>query len=105
MNVNDDMIARYFNGNTTQEEKKLVRTYLCNNPSKLETILHLMDDDVDYLCEQDIANNLCMSSKDTFIDNNICCGDITINYKNNALKDSSDDFLDRLRNLSKEINL
>lgn len=104
MNVNDDMIARYFDGNANKEEKKLVRTYLCNNPDKLETIMHLMDDDVDYLGESDriniTFNNFCMDDG-----NNIYNGDLTVNYKKGFLKDSSDDFLDRLRNLSKEINL
>lgn len=104
MNVNDDMITRYFDGNANKEEKKLVRTYLCNNPDKLETIMHLMDDDVDYLGESDkmsiTFNDSCICDS-----SNLYKGDVTFNYKNNYLEDSSDDFLRRLRKLSKDIDL
>ena len=52
MKLSDELIARYVEGETTLEERREVRQYLCSHPEEMENILFLMDDDVDdYLDE------------------------------------------------------
>lgn len=53
MNISDELIACYIEGNVTAEERSFVRKYLCEHPEEYERVLCLMDNDtVDYLGEQ-----------------------------------------------------
>lgn len=52
MELNDELMACYLDGETTQEELVEVRDYLCNNPDEFESMIALMDEDKDdYLGE------------------------------------------------------
>lgn len=52
MELNDELMACYLDGDATQEELVEVRDYLCQNPEEFESIIALMDEDRDdYLGE------------------------------------------------------
>ncbi len=52
MELNDELMACYLDGDATQEELVEVRDYLCQNPEEFESIIALMDEDKDdYLGE------------------------------------------------------
>lgn len=54
MELNDELMACYLDGEVMQDELVEVRDYLCNHPEEFESIIALMDEDkYDYLGEWD----------------------------------------------------
>ena len=47
MNISDELLAAYAEGNVTEQERQVVRQYLMANPSELETVAMMMDKDYD----------------------------------------------------------
>lgn len=47
MEITNELLAIYAEGNATPDEKKIVRQYLMENPRQLETVLMVMDDHLD----------------------------------------------------------
>ncbi len=103
MNVNDEMIARFFNGKVNSEEKMMVRKYLAKNPKELEKALFFMDrDDKFYVERQQVIENKSVGDED-FVLKGITIKDIFVGKKSNAGLDSCDDFIGRLNKMCNEI--
>lgn len=45
MKITDELLAAYAAGNVTETERNAVRQYLADNPSELETVMMMMDED------------------------------------------------------------
>lgn len=52
MEITDELLAAYAEGNVTEPERNAVRQYLTENPEQLETVMMLMDKDSE-LCLDD----------------------------------------------------
>lgn len=52
MEITDELLAAYAEGNLTEPERNAVRQYLTENPEQLETVMMLMDKDSE-LCLED----------------------------------------------------
>ncbi len=70
MKISDELIACYVEGTATDEERNLVRSYLCQHPEEYERVLCLMDNDtVDYLGEQlEVSGNCIPMCESSFSD-------------------------------------
>lgn len=77
MNISDELLAAYAEGNVSQDTRIAVRQYLVDNPDELESVMMMMDEDYDLaLDEPDKSsddfdmrlNTLCdeITSEDTF---------------------------------------
>ena len=47
MNITNNMLAAYAKGNATNEEKCMIRQYLIDHPDEMESVLLMMDEDID----------------------------------------------------------
>ena len=47
MEITNELLAAYAEGNVTPEERKQVRAYLTEHPSQLESVMLMMDSDDD----------------------------------------------------------
>ena len=47
MEITNELLAAYTEGNVTPEERKQVRAYLTEHPSQLESVMLMMDSDDD----------------------------------------------------------
>ena len=47
MDITNELLAAYAEGNVTQEERKQIRAYLTEHPSQLESVMLMMDSDED----------------------------------------------------------
>lgn len=45
MEITNELLAAYAEGNVTPEERKAIREYLTDHPSQLEPIIMMMDED------------------------------------------------------------
>lgn len=70
MEITNELLAAYAEGNVTEQERKAVRQYLTNNPEQLETVMMMMDEDYDI----DLQDNVEMedaasgTNEDSFSD-------------------------------------
>lgn len=48
MKITNELLAAYAEGNVTPEERKVVRRYLVDHPSELESVMFMMDSDNDF---------------------------------------------------------
>ena len=59
MNITDELLAAYAEGNVSESERKTVRQYLINNPAELETLLPMMDEDYELdLSDEDAVDDV-----------------------------------------------
>ena len=57
MNITNELLAAYAEGNVSNEERLAVRQYLTENPQEWDSMLMMMDDDYDItLDDEDIAS-------------------------------------------------
>ena len=47
MNITDELLAAYAEGNVNEQERDVVRRYLTDHPDELETVVTMMDGDYD----------------------------------------------------------
>ena len=47
MNITNELLAAYAEGNVSNEERLAVRQYLTENPQEWDSMLMMMDDDYD----------------------------------------------------------
>ena len=45
MNISNELLAAYSEGNVTNDERKAVRQYLTEHPQELESVMMMMDED------------------------------------------------------------
>lgn len=47
MEITNELLAAYAEGNVSDSERNVVRQYLADNPDQLETVMMMMDEDYD----------------------------------------------------------
>lgn len=47
MNISNELLAAYAEGNVSNDERNAVRQYLAENPQELESVMMMMDEDYD----------------------------------------------------------
>lgn len=69
MEITNELLAAYAEGNVSESERDAVRQYLVDNPDELETIMIMMDDDYE-ICLNDETDeeNVIPSNDDLFSD-------------------------------------
>lgn len=72
MEITNELLAAYAEGNVSEPERNAVRQYLIDNPDELETMLMMMDEDYELeVDDEDDVGDLAQSdTKDSF--SNIC---------------------------------
>lgn len=63
MEITNELIAIYAEGNATQDEKEIVRKYLMENPQQLETVMMVMDGHFDLALDSEEIDASGNSSK------------------------------------------
>ena len=56
MEITNELLAAYAEGNVSESERKAVRQYLIDNPDELENIMMMMDEDYDIRLDDHIKN-------------------------------------------------
>lgn len=67
MEITNELLAAYAEGNVTPEERKAVREYLTEHPSQLESVMMMMDEDYGMEIQAPSLNDFSMSLQNT------CC--------------------------------
>lgn len=67
MNITNELLAAYAEGNVTQEERLAIREYLTENPEEWESMLMMIDEDYDIALDNDDV----ISFNTTKLDNNL----------------------------------
>lgn len=72
MEITNQLLAAYAEGNVSNEERNTVRQYLTEHPGQLETVMMMMDEDYELeVDDEDDVGDLAQSdTKDSF--SNIC---------------------------------
>ena len=70
MEITNELLAAYAEGNVSEPERNAVRQYLTDNPEQLETVMMMMDEDYDIALEDEseIEKETPTSSKGSFSD-------------------------------------
>lgn len=69
MEITNELLAAYAEGNVSESERDAVRQYLVDNPDELETIMILMDDDHEIgLDDETDEESVIPSNDDLFSD-------------------------------------
>lgn len=72
MEITNELLAAYAEGNVSDQERKAVRQYLAENPNEMETVLMMMDDDYGLELDDEVldetAEEISLSDKDSFSD-------------------------------------
>lgn len=58
MNITNELLAAYADGNVSQEEREIVRQYLTANPDMMESVIFAMSDEEEYKTKDLYLNNL-----------------------------------------------
>ena len=68
MKITNELLAAYAEGNVTPEERKVVRRYLVDHLSELESVMFMMDsdDDMDVTPQKEISFKGAAASPQTF---------------------------------------
>ena len=61
MEITNELLAAYAEGNVTPEERKAVREYLTENPSQLESVMIMMDEDFDVQLQNEESRGSAVS--------------------------------------------
>lgn len=72
MEITNQLLAAYAEGNVSKEERSAVRQYLTEHPDQLETVMMMMDEEYELEVddEDDVGNLAQSNTKDSF--SNIC---------------------------------
>lgn len=55
MEITNELLAAYAEGNVSESERKAVRLYLTEHPNQLETVMMMMDEDYDLSFDDETA--------------------------------------------------
>lgn len=58
MNISNELLAAYAEGNVSDEERKIIREYLIQNPDELESVMIMQDRDYELSVQNDFASEL-----------------------------------------------
>ena len=56
MNITNELLAAYAEGNVSEEERMAVRQYLTENPQEWDSMLMMMDEDYELSVDDNIGN-------------------------------------------------
>lgn len=111
MELNDEMLVRYVEGNLNVEERNFVRRYLSEHPEKLESVLYMMDDFTE-CCPNETkeTENIIPICESSFSDISYSAAAFVPQQKKSFTLDkkkldTTDNFLGRLGNLCDEVGL
>jgi hypothetical protein len=70
MEITNELLAAYAEGNVSDSERNAVRQYLADNPDQLETVMMMMDEDYDLDLEDEteVGDIAPTSDEGTFSD-------------------------------------
>ena len=70
MKITDELLAAYADGNVSEPERQAVRQYLTDNPSELETVMMMMDEDydLDIRDDDDVGDMMMEKCSNSFSD-------------------------------------
>lgn len=70
MEITNQLLAAYAEGNVSNEERNAVRQYLTEHPDQLETVMMMMDEDYELEVddEDDVGDRAQSNMKDSFSD-------------------------------------
>lgn len=70
MEITNQLLAAYAEGNVSNEERSAVRQYLTEHPDQLETVMMMMDEDYELEAdsEDDVGDLAQSKMKDSFSD-------------------------------------
>lgn len=57
MTITDEMLAAYAEGKTSGSERDAIRQYLVDNPSELQSVMMMMDEDFDLDTNEDLLED------------------------------------------------
>ena len=60
MNISNELLAAYSEGNVTNDERKAVRQYLAEHPQELESVMMMMDEDYELDLDDADENNFLL---------------------------------------------
>ena len=122
MEITNELLAAYAEGNVTPEERKAIREYLSEHPSQLESVMMIMDEDYEIIpsdpvrkkiwrnirsIKRNVSDFISSISVNESINDSICQNKAAA-IPNQALDKSSPkkdfSFNDRLEMLLNEIN-
>ena len=75
MEITNELLAAYAEGNVTPEERKQVRQYLTEHPSQLESVMLMMDSDDDVEIEVNVNGSWALD--DVKISDSMCLKEMT----------------------------
>ena len=68
INISDEMLAAYADGNVSHAERNAVRRYLMENPNELESVMMMMDEDYDLAFDNGLYKTSCSNNFDMCLD-------------------------------------
>ena len=71
MNISNELLAAYAEGNVTNDERNSVRQYLAEHPQELESVMMMMDEDYELDLDDAEENDFfvdCQHGADSFHD-------------------------------------
>lgn len=72
MEITNELLAAYAEGNVSDSERNAVRQYLAENPHELESVMMMMDEDYDLDLEDETDVEDVVSASDESIVSDIC---------------------------------
>ena len=72
MEITNELLAAYAEGNVSESERNTVRQYLADNLDQLETVMMMMDEDYDLDLEYETEVKNVASANDEGIFSDIC---------------------------------
>ncbi len=63
MNISNELLAAYAEGNVSNDERNAVRQYLAENPQELKSVMMMMDEDYDLELDENCGNGLYAGSQ------------------------------------------
>ena len=94
MEITNELLAAYAEGNVTPEERKQVRAYLTEHPSQLESVMLMMDSDDDFGTDSEVIMKspshkieYVIPQETLYNSKNILCDSIGISTHPQQIKD------------------
>lgn len=102
MEINRELLACYLDGTATDEERNLVRKYLCDNPSCYEEILGLIERSTEDVKNVDEPNQDCETLNASAInccirENNVNQNYAELSFSRNSTKSSSNSIFNSVK--------
>ena len=63
MNISNELLAAYAEGNVTNDERNAVRQYLAEHPQELESVMMMMDEDYELDLDDAEENDFLVDSQ------------------------------------------